>query len=168
MPPHLRARRGIAFALEGRRLLHRLTVLENLRLAWEFRGRGGDFRAAADRAFARFPMLAARSGIQAGLLSGGQQQMLILSAALIRDPRYLLLDEPSLGLAPVVVQQIFAVIAAVCRDGATTILLSEQVVALALSVAHRAYVFKNGRVVREGDAADLAADPSMSAAYLGG
>ncbi len=168
MPPHLRARRGIAFALEGRRLLHRLTVLENLRVAWEFRGRGGDFKAAADRAFARFPMLAARSGFQAGLLSGGQQQMLILSAALIRDPRYLLLDEPSLGLAPVVVQQIFAVIAAVCRDGATTILLSEQVVALALSVAHRAYVLKGGRVVREGGAAALASDPSLSSAYLGG
>ena len=167
-PAHLRARRGVSLALEGRRLLHRLTVLENLRVAWEFRASGGDFKVALRRAFDRFPMLAARSGSPAGLLSGGQQQMLILSAALIHSPRYLLLDEPSLGLAPVIVQQIFGIIAAVCRDHGTTILLSEQVVALALSVASHAYVLKNGRVAREGDAATLAADPSLLSAYLGG
>lgn len=168
MPAHLRARRGISLALEGRRLFHRMSVDENLRVAWEFRHRGNDFKAAAERVFARFPMLAARRRTPAGLLSGGQQQMLILSAALIHEPRYLLLDEPSLGLAPVIVQQIFAVISAVCRDSGTTIILSEQVVALALSVAHEAYVLKRGEVVRHGEASVLALDPSLSAAYLGG
>jgi branched-chain amino acid transport system ATP-binding protein len=168
MPAHQRARRGISLALEGRRLFHRLTVLENLRVAWEFRNRGGSFDAAVDRAFGRFPMLATRRNTHAGLLSGGQQQMVILSAALIHKPRYLLLDEPSLGLAPVIVQQIFEAIDATCREDGTTILLSEQVVAVALSVARRAYVLKSGRVVREGDAGALAGDRSLSAAYLGG
>ncbi len=168
LPPHERARLGISHAMEGRRLFHRMTVDENLRLAWEFRHRGNDFKTAADRAFERFPMLATRRNTPAGLLSGGQQQMVILSAALIHEPRYLLLDEPSLGLAPVIVQQIFAAIGAVSRESGTTILLSEQVAALALSVAKEAYVLKRGEVVRKGAASVLAADPSLSAAYLGG
>jgi branched-chain amino acid transport system ATP-binding protein len=168
LPAHQRARLGISHALEGRRLFHRMTVDENLRLAWEFRHRGNDFRTASDRVFERFPMLATRRKTPAGLLSGGQQQMVILSAALIHEPRYLLLDEPSLGLAPVIVQQIFAVIGAVSREGGTTIILSEQVAALALSVASQAYVLKRGEVVRRGAASELAADPSLSAAYLGG
>jgi branched-chain amino acid transport system ATP-binding protein len=168
LPAHQRARIGISHALEGRRLFHRMTVDENLRLAWEFRHRGNDFKTASDRVFERFPMLATRRKTPAGLLSGGQQQMVILSAALIHEPRYLLLDEPSLGLAPVIVQQIFTAISAVCRDSGTTIILSEQVAALALSVAHQAYVLKRGEVVRKGAASDLAVDPSLSAAYLGG
>jgi branched-chain amino acid transport system ATP-binding protein len=168
LPAHQRARLGISHALEGRRLFHRMTVDENLRLAWDFRHRGNDFKTASDRVFERFPMLATRRKTQAGLLSGGQQQMVILSTALIHEPRYVLLDEPSLGLAPVIVQQIFGVISAVCRDSKTTIILSEQVAALALSVAHNAYVLKLGKVVRKGPAAELAVDPSLSAAYLGG
>jgi branched-chain amino acid transport system ATP-binding protein len=165
---HQRARLGISHALEGRRLFHRMTVDENLRLAWDFRNRGNDFKIATERAFERFPMLATRRNTLAGLLSGGQQQMVILSAALIHEPRYLLLDEPSLGLAPLIVQQIFGVIGAVCRDSGTTIILSEQVAALALGVAHQAYVLKRGEVVRSGPASVLAVDPSLSAAYLGG
>lgn len=164
---HERARLGISLALEGRRLFHRMTVEENLRVAWEFRQHGKDFRVASDRAFERFPMLAARRKTAAGLLSGGQQQMLILSAALIHEPRYLLLDEPSLGLAPIVVQQIYAVIRAVCRDSGTTILLSEQIATLALGIAHKAYVLRRGNVVHQGPASILAADPALSTAYLG-
>ncbi len=165
---HRRARLGISHALEGRRLFHSMSVDENLRVAWDFRHRGNDFKTASDRVFERFPMLATRRNTPAGLLSGGQQQMVILSAALIHEPRYLLLDEPSLGLAPVIVQQIFAAISAVCRDSGTTIILSEHVAALALSVAHQAYVLKQGKVVRKGAASALAVDASLSAAYLGG
>lgn len=171
LPAHKRAQMGISMALEGRRLFHRMTVDENLRVAWEFRIRdrpGNDFKRACERVFEWFPMLAARRDTLAGLLSGGQQQMLILSSALIPAPRYLLLDEPSLGLAPTIVQQIFSVISAICRDSGTTIVLSEQVVAQALSVAHRVYVLKRGDVVRQGTASELALDESLSAAYLGG
>jgi branched-chain amino acid transport system ATP-binding protein len=164
---HQRAKLGISLALEGRRLFHRMTVAENLRVAWEFRHRGNDFKIASDGVYERFPMLATRRNTLAGLLSGGQQQMLILSAALIHRPRYLLLDEPSLGLAPVIVQQIYSVISAVCQDSGTTIVLSEQVAALALGVAHYAYVLRRGEVVHRGPATALAADPSLSAAYLG-
>jgi branched-chain amino acid transport system ATP-binding protein len=165
---HQRAKLGISLALEGRRLFHRMTVEENLRLGWEFRQRGNDFRIASQRAYERFPMLASRRSTPAGLLSGGQQQMLILSAALMHEPRYLLLDEPSLGLAPVIVQQIYSVIGGACRDSGTTIILSEQVAAVALGVAHKAYVLRQGKVVHQGSAKDLAKDPSLSAAYLGG
>lgn len=171
LPAHRRAQMGLSMALEGRRLFHRMTVDENLKVAWDFRHRDqtvDDFKRSRERVLEWFPMLAARPNTPAGLLSGGQQQMLILSAALIHAPRYLLLDEPSLGLAPTIVQQIFAVISAICRDSGTTIVLSEQVVAQALSVSHRVYVLKRGEVVREGLAADLARDPSLSAAYLGG
>ena len=167
LAPHERARRGLSHALEGRRLFHRMTVEENLKVAWDFRNRGGNFKTVADRAFETFPMLATRRNTPAGMLSGGQQQMVILSAALIHEPRYLLLDEPSLGLAPVIVQQIFGFIEAVCRERRTTIILCEQVAALALRVAHRGYVLRRGEVVQQGAAATLAADPSLSAAYLG-
>jgi branched-chain amino acid transport system ATP-binding protein len=169
LPAHERARRGISHALEGRRLFHRMTVAENLHVAWDFRKPGGgDFRAAAERAYQRFPVLAERRHTPAGLLSGGQQQMLILSAALIHQPRLLLLDEPSLGLAPVVVQQIFDVIKAVRQEHRTTVILSEQVAALALASSDQAYVLRRGRVVHHGPSAALARDPSLSAAYLGG
>jgi branched-chain amino acid transport system ATP-binding protein len=168
MPAHKRAKVGISLALEGRRLLHRMTVDENLRLAWEFRHRGNNFRAALDRVFERFPVLASRRKAPAGLLSGGQQQMLILSSALIHEPRILLLDEPSLGLAPLIVDQIFSVISSACRDLGTTIILAEQVVGLALSVAQQAYVLNRGTITRAGSASELARDPSLSVSYLGG
>lgn len=165
---HERARIGIAHAMEGRRLFHRMSVEDNLRVAWDFRKASGNFRAALDQAYERFPVLSERRQTLAGLLSGGQQQMVVLSAALIHSPRYLLLDEPSLGLAPVIVQKIFEVIDQVCRQQGVTILLSEQVAALALEVADEGSVLRRGTLVRQGSAADLAADPALSAAYLGG
>ena len=167
MSAHERARIGISHAMEGRRLFHRMSVEDNLKLAWDFRHREGSFSQALDQAFARFPVLANRRASQAGLMSGGQQQMLILSAALIHKPRYLLLDEPSLGLAPVIVQQIFSVIEEVRREQGTTVILCEQVAALALSVAQQGYVLRRGEVVQSCPAAQLAADPALSAAYLG-
>ncbi len=167
MPAHERARLGLSHAMEGRRLFHRLTVEENLRVAWDFRKPAGSFKAALDAAYERFPALAERRHMAAGLMSGGQQQMVVLSAALIHSPRYLLLDEPSLGLAPVIVQKIFSVIAEVCRGQGVTILLSEQVAALALSVSKDGCVMRRGSLVRTGTADELAADPELSAAYLG-
>ena len=166
LPAHKRARLGISLALEGRRLFHSMTVQENLQLAWEFRRSGGDARKGMDKAFESFPVLASRKGVAAGLLSGGQQQMLILSCALICEPRYLLLDEPSLGLAPAIVQQIFRVIEQAAAGSRTAVLLSEQVVAQALRVSDFAFVLQRGTVVRHGRAEEFARDPALSAAYL--
>ena len=166
MPAHRRAHAGISLALEGRRLFHPMTVEENLRLAWEFRGRVGDIRSGMEHAFSNFPILASRRNVAAGLLSGGQQQMLILSCALISRPRFLLLDEPSLGLAPAIVQQIFRVIEGASKNSRTAVLLSEQVVAQALRVSDFAYVLQRGSVVRQGRAAEFAGDRALSAAYL--
>ncbi|XAH22377.1 ABC transporter ATP-binding protein [Xylophilus sp. GW821-FHT01B05] len=166
LAPHLRARLGIVHAMEGRRLFHRMTVEENLRLAWDFRRGPRPLRQALDQTYARFPILAEKRSLQAGLMSGGQQQMLILSAALMHRPRCLLLDEPSLGLAPLIVQQIFSVIDDVRRDN-TIVVLCEQVAALALRVSQQGYVLRRGNVVQHGDAKTLAADTGLSAAYLG-
>lgn len=166
MPAHRRARLGISLALEGRRLFHQMTVQENLQLAWEFRGRPGSIRKGMETAFANFPILESRRDIAAGLLSGGQQQMLILSCALICQPRFLLLDEPSLGLAPAIVQQIFRVIESAASGTRTAVLLSEQVVAQALRVSDFALILQRGTVVRHGRAEDFVRDPSLSAAYL--
>lgn len=166
LPAHSRAKLGIVHAMEGRRLFHRMTVEENLRLAWDFRRSERSFASALEQTYARFPILKEKRSTQAGLMSGGQQQMLILSSALVHQPRCLLLDEPSLGLAPVIVQQIFNVIHEVSQAG-TTIVLCEQVAALALRYAEQGYVLRRGRVVQHGRAAELAADKGLSAAYLG-
>lgn len=166
LSPHERARRGLSHALEGRRLFHRMSVEENLRVAWDFRNRGGSFKVVADRVYDQFPMLTARRNTPAGMLSGGQQQMVILSAALIHEPRYLLLDEPSLGLAPVVVDAVYAIIRQLAQDG-LAILLAEQNVAKALSVASRGFVLENGRVIAAGSSAELGATDFVRKAYLG-
>ena len=169
MPAAERARRGIAQAMEGRRLFRQLSVEENLRLAWNFGLRGTALRPALDQTYARFPILGERSRIAAGLLSGGQQQMLILSCATIRSPRLLLLDEPSLGLAPIIVTQIYAYINEFARTSGVTVVLTEQMAALALKVSDRAFVLRRGAVVLEGGSPALierGVANELSAAYL--
>ncbi|HEY7254060.1 MAG TPA: ABC transporter ATP-binding protein [Methylomirabilota bacterium] len=158
-------RRGVVLVPEGRGILGTLTVRENLRLgAYQRR----DVRIAADldQVAARFPVLRERLGQKAGSLSGGEQQMLAIARALMTRPRLLLLDEPSLGLAPVVIASIFDMIASLARDG-VTVLLVEQNAAEALRLAHRAYVLETGRVVLEGKASDLLQHERVREAYLG-
>jgi branched-chain amino acid transport system ATP-binding protein len=163
--PWLIARRGLLHVPEGRQVLPEMTVLENLQLGLSALGS----RAATyplDRVFALFPILQERQAQRAGSLSGGQQQMLAIGRALMGGPRLLLLDEPSLGLAPVVVQQVFAALRALNAAG-LTILLVEQNAKLALESTHRAYVIEQGRIVHGGASADLARDPEIVAHYLG-
>jgi branched-chain amino acid transport system ATP-binding protein len=158
-------RRGVVLVPEGRGILASLTVRENLRLGGYHRR---DSRVAADldQVAERFPVLARRLEQKAGSLSGGEQQMLALGRALMARPRLLLLDEPSLGLAPVVVASIFDIIASLAREG-VTVLLVEQNAAEALRLAHRAYVLETGRVVLEGKASDLLQHERVREAYLG-
>jgi branched-chain amino acid transport system ATP-binding protein len=165
IPPHAIVRKGIAHVPEGRRVFNRLTVRENLEMGAYSRS---DSRVGADldRVFQLFPRLAERRLQVAGTLSGGEQQMLAIGRALMANPRLLLLDEPSMGLAPVLVEQIFETVQDINREG-TTILLVEQNAAMALDVARRAYVLETGTVVLSGAAADLAQDPDVRRAYLG-
>ena len=157
--------RGIAHVPEGRRIFNRLTVRENLTMGAYLRddsGVAGDL----DRVFDLFPRLKERIAQVAGTLSGGEQQMLAIGRALMANPRLLLLDEPSMGLAPVLVEQIFATIDSINRQG-TTILLVEQNAAMALSIAHRGYVLETGTIVLSGSAAELAGNADVRRAYLG-
>jgi branched-chain amino acid transport system ATP-binding protein len=165
VPPHEVVRRGVAHVPEGRRIFNRLSVLENLRMGAYTRGDGG---VASDlaRVFALFPRLEERLAQVAGTLSGGEQQMLAIGRALMARPRLLLLDEPSMGLAPVVVEQIFDTIDEINREG-MTVLLVEQNAAMALSIAHRAYVLELGGIALTGSAAELAGTDQIRKAYLG-
>ena len=160
-------RLGIAHAPEGRGTFVHLTVEENLKLgAWGRRDRGGrdeDF----ERVFGYFPVLRSRRHQVAGTLSGGEQQMLSVARALMLRPRLLLLDEPSLGLAPMVVREIFRILRAVNRDAGVTILLVEQNAALALDLADHVFLLETGRVVMEGPSEDLRKDDAIRRAYLG-
>jgi branched-chain amino acid transport system ATP-binding protein len=156
-PPHTIVRAGVLQVPEGRAVLARMTVEENLRLT----ARDG----VAD-AYERFPILGARRALPAGSLSGGEQQMLAIARALLARPRLLLLDEPSLGLAPKIVADVFAVLAQLKVDG-TTMLLVEQNAAKALRLADRAYVLELGRIALSGRAADLLGDERVARAYLG-
>jgi branched-chain amino acid transport system ATP-binding protein len=159
--------RGVAHAPEGRRIFTRLSVLENLEMGgYLVRDRAQAARTLA-RVFALFPRLAERSGQAGGTLSGGEQQMLAIGRALMSRPRLLLLDEPSLGIAPILVQEIFREIARINREDGTTILLVEQNANAALHVAHRAYVLETGRIVLEGEAQALRDHPQVKEAYLG-
>jgi len=167
LPAHDTVAAGLALVPEGRAILGRMTVEENLVLAGERRQPPGRLRAAIDDQCARFPILGERRHQAAGSLSGGQQQMLAFARALLARPRLLLLDEPSMGLSPILVQQIFETINTIHRDG-TTILLVEQNARLALSVADYAYVLERGVVVLEGHPRDLAEDDRVKDAYLGG
>ena len=170
LPSHRAVAEGIVLVPEGRAILGRMTVEENLLLAAEARPGAvppGERRALMNAQYDRFPVLGERRRSPAGGLSGGEQQMLAIARALVMRPRILLLDEPSMGLAPLLVRRIFEIVEAIHRDG-TTILLVEQNARMALEVSDHAYVLERGRVVLEGPARELAADPRVEAAYLGG
>jgi branched-chain amino acid transport system ATP-binding protein len=160
--------RGISLVPENRLVFPHMAVRENL-LAGGYTRLGRDRRgveADVEAMFARFPILAERAGQLAGTLSGGEQQMLAIARALMARPRLLMMDEPSLGLAPMIVDQIFEIVETLNREG-ITVLLVEQNARLALSIAHRAYLLEQGRIVFEGTAAEMAADDAISRAYLG-
>jgi branched-chain amino acid transport system ATP-binding protein len=167
LPAHRAVAAGLSLVPEGRAILGRMTVEENLVLAGERRQGPEALAAAIDEQCSRFPILAERRKALAGSLSGGQQQMLAFARALLARPRILLLDEPSMGLSPILVQQIFDMVEAIHRDGAT-ILLVEQNARLALAISDYAYVLEHGRLALEGPSRELAADPRVRAAYLGG
>jgi branched-chain amino acid transport system ATP-binding protein len=165
MAAHARVARGIAQVPEGRQVFAPLSVIDNLRLG-AFRRRAADVPGEIERMFALFPALAERRNNAAGTLSGGQQQMLAIGRALMSGPRLLLLDEPSMGLAPILVDQILETVVALRKEG-MTILLVEQNVNAALAIADRAYVLETGRIVLHGASAILADDPRVREAYLG-
>jgi len=164
-PAHRLVRAGIGHAPEGRRIFSRLTVLENLQMG-AFTRDQKTIDPDVERVFTLFPRLRERIGQQGGTLSGGEQQMLAIGRAMMSRPRLLLLDEPSLGLAPILVQQIFSIIREINEQG-TTILLVEQNALQALNIAHRAYVLQTGQVVLSGAASEVARDESVRKAYLG-
>jgi branched-chain amino acid transport system ATP-binding protein len=165
--PYQIVRLGLAHCPEGRRIFGRLTVAENLRLGAVTRVSGAEIERSRMQVYGLFPRLQERSNQLASTLSGGEQQMLAIGRALMSEPKLLLLDEPSLGLAPMLVTQIFKTIQNI-RQGGGTILLVEQNARQALNIADRAYVIETGRVVLEGSAADLRANPQVEHAYLGG
>ncbi len=170
LPSHKAVAAGIALVPEGRAVIARMSVEENLRLAVEMRAEGkgaAERRALVEAQLRRFPVLGERRRQAAGSLSGGEQQVLVMARGLLMRPRILLLDEPSMGLAPLLVQQIFDTVEAIHREG-TTILLVEQNARLALRVSDYAYVLERGRIALQGPSRELAADPRVQAAYLGG
>ena len=165
-PAHDMIRRGIAQSPEGRKIFPRMTVLENLEMGAYHRSDRSEIKEDLDRVFDLFPRLKERAKQEAGTLSGGEQQMLAIGRALMGRPKLLLLDEPSMGLAPVLVERIFQTIEEINKQG-TTILLVEQNANVALEVATRGYVLESGRVVNAASARDLRQDPRVREAYLG-
>ena len=166
LPAHLRVKQGVAHVPEGRGIFGNLTVLENLRLAAYLR-RDGQIQGDLQEVFRLFPRLGERRHQWGNTLSGGEQQMLAVGRALMSRARLLLLDEPSMGLAPLLVREIFRVILRINRQG-TAILLVEQNANLALEVAHRAYILETGEIILSGPASELRHHPQVMEAYLGG
>jgi branched-chain amino acid transport system ATP-binding protein len=164
--PDLRVVRGLCQSPEGRQIFPGMTVLENLDMGAYARRDRSAIPADLERVYSLFPRLLERHKQVAGTLSGGEQQMLAIGRALMARPKLLLLDEPSMGLAPMLIQQIFGIITEISQQG-TTILVVEQNAQQALSRAHRAYVLETGRIVREGTGKDLLHDPAVREAYLG-
>ncbi|HEV2293286.1 MAG TPA: ABC transporter ATP-binding protein [Tepidisphaeraceae bacterium] len=165
--PHEIVCRGVSHVPEGRQVFSNLTVRENLLLGAYQQTNPDQIRAAIDRCHALFPVLSERRDQKAGTLSGGEQQMLAIGRALMARPKLLLLDEPSLGLAPLIVRKIFQIIREINAAG-TTVFLVEQNAHMALSIAHRAYVLQTGRVIKSDKASKLLEDPDVKKAYLGG
>jgi branched-chain amino acid transport system ATP-binding protein len=166
LPTAERVRRGIAPVLEARRLFPRMTVYENLEMGAFTRKRGADFDQDLERVYTLFPRVKERREQQAGTLSGGEQQMVAIGRALMARPKLICMDEPSMGLSPLFVEQTFDIIQQINRQG-VTIFMVEQNAAMALSIAHRAYELQTGQVVLSGDASELRANEQIKEAYLG-
>ena len=167
MPAHEIVKHGISQVPEGRRIFAEMSVQENLEMGAFTRKDKAGVAQDFDIVYNRFPRLKERRKQQAGTLSGGEQQMLAMGRALMSRPKLLLLDEPSMGLAPLLIKEIFSIIEDINREG-TTILLVEQNANMALSIAHRAYVMETGRITLQGAAKELAASEDVRKAYLGG
>lgn len=167
IPPHTIVSKGIALCPEGRRVFLQMSVRENLEMGAFTRHNADEIAKGLETAFRLFPRLKEREDQSAGTLSGGEQQMLAMGRALMSNPKLLMLDEPSMGLAPILVQEIFDIIRDLHNEG-TTILLVEQNARMALSVADRAYVLETGTISMSGVASDLANDDRVKKAYLGG
>ena len=166
MPEHKIVKQGISHVPEGRRMFSNLTVLENLKMGAYTRKDKQEINNSLEMVYERFPRLKERTRQLAGTLSGGEQQMLAMGRALMANPRILLLDEPSMGLSPLLVSEIFDIIQEINKQG-VTILLVEQNAKKALSIANRAYVLETGRIVKEDDAQALLHDEAIKKAYLG-
>ena len=164
--PHVIVQRGVGHAPEGRKIFPRFTVLENLHIGGYTRAKNS-LGPDIERVFVLFPRLKERQKQMAGTLSGGEQQMLAIGRALMTRPKLLLLDEPSMGLAPKIVEQILETIVSINASG-VTVLLVEQNAAMALAISHRGYVLETGQVILEGKASDLAGNDLVRQAYLGG
>jgi len=167
LPPHRIVHAGISHVPEGRQIFANLTVRENIELGGFQVRSHQELRSRADRCYSLFPVLAERREQRGGTLSGGEQQMLAIARALMAQPKLLLLDEPSLGLAPLIVRKIFQIITQINAEG-TTVFLVEQNAHMALTIAHRAYVLQTGHVIKSDVASKLLEDPDVKKAYLGG
>lgn len=167
VPGHALVKQGLAHVPEGRRVFAQLSVYQNLMLGAFTRSDKAEIEESIKMVYHHFPRLEERKNQLAGTLSGGEQQMLAMGRALMSRPKLLLLDEPSMGLAPLLIKEIFAIIQDINKTG-TTVLLVEQNANMALSIAHRAYVLETGRITLSGDAKELAASDDVRKAYLGG
>ena len=168
LSPPRRVRMGLVHVLEGRRVFEHLTPDDNLLAAYPGRHAANSFNDLREQAYGYFPRLAERGRTQAGYLSGGEQQILAIARALMTEPRLIMLDEPSLGLAPLLVQEIFDIIRKINREQRTSVLLVEQNAKAALDIVDHAYLLENGNIVMSGDAAALKRNPDVQEFYLGG